>query len=240
MPIQTIILEDEAKSLDVISNLIRQFTSDIELIGSAGWVDKSVQLISEKTPQLVFMDIRLADGTGFDVLKKVTSRDFELIFVTAYEEYALDALRVSALDYLLKPIGIPEFEEAVGRARDKIREKKNLEHNSIERKIGVATLSGYEFIDAKDIIWCTSRSSYTHFYCSDGKKLISSRNLGFYEDLLYARNFYRIHNSSIINLRFLKSYIKGKISYVVLTDGTRLEISQRRKGEFLEMLFPER
>ena len=240
MPIQTIILEDEAKSLDVISNLIRQFTSDIELIGSAGWVDKSVQLISEKTPQLVFMDIRLADGTGFDVLKKVTSRDFELIFVTAYEEYALDALRVSALDYLLKPIGIPEFEGAVGRARDKIREKKNLEHSSIERKIGVATLSGYEFIDAKDIIWCTSSSGYTHFNCADGKKLISSRNLGFYEDLLYARNFYRIHNSSIINLRFLKSYIKGKISYVVLTDGTRLEISQRRKGEFLEMLFPER
>ena len=240
MPIQTIILEDEAKNLDVISNLIRQFTSDIELIGSAGWVDKSVQLISEKTPQLVFMDIRLADGTGFDVLRKVTSRDFELIFVTAYEEYALDALRASAVDYLLKPIGIPEFEGAVGRARHKIREKKNLEHTSIERKIGVATLSGYEFIDAKDIIWCASRSGYTHFYCSDGKKLISSRNLGFYEDLLYTRNFYRIHNSSIINLKFLKSYIKGKISYVVLTDGTRLEISQRRKGEFLEMLFPER
>jgi two-component system LytT family response regulator len=240
MPIQTIILEDEAKSLNVISNLIRQFTSDIELIGSAGWVDKSVQLISEKTPQLVFMDIRLADGTGFDVLRRVASRDFELIFVTAYEEYALDALRASAVDYLLKPIGIPEFEGAVGRVRDKIREKKNLEHTSVERKIGVATLSGYEFIDAKDIIWCTSRSGYTHFHCSDGKKLISSRNLGFYEDLLYPRNFYRIHNSSIINLRFLKSYIKGKISYVVLTDGTRLEISQRRKGEFLEMLFPEK
>jgi two-component system LytT family response regulator len=240
MPIPTIIVEDEERTLNVISNLINQFTSDIELIGSAGHVDKSVQLISEKMPQLVLMDIRLADGTGFDVLRKVTSRDFVLIFMTAYESYAVDALRVSAVDYLLKPIGIPEFEGAIERAREKIKEKKRREPILAERKVGVATLSGYEFIDVKDILWCTSKHGYTHFYCTDGKNVISSRNLGSYEDLLYARNFYRIHNSSIINMRFLKSYIKGKISYVVLTDGTRLEISQRRKGEFLEMYFPEK
>lgn len=240
MPIPTIIVEDEERTLNVISNLINQFSSDIELVGSAGHVDKSVQLISEKMPQLVLMDIQLADGTGFDVLRKVTSRDFELIFVTAYESYAVDALRASAVDYLLKPIGIPEFEGAIRRARDKIREKKRRAPVPAEKKIGVATSSGYEFIDVKDILWCTSKRGYTHFYCTDGKNVISSRNLGSYEDLLYARNFYRIHNSSIINLRFLKSYIKGKISYVVLTDGTRLEISQRRKGEFLEMYFPEK
>jgi two-component system LytT family response regulator len=238
MSIQTIILEDEARSLSVISNLIRQFTSDIDVIGSAGWVEKSVQLISEKTPQLVFMDIQLADGTGFDVLKRVGAREFEVIFVTAYENYAVNALRAEAIDYLLKPIGIPEFEEAVGRARDKIQEKRRRKNPPVQRKVAIATLSGYEFIDVKDILWCCSKAGYTHFFCTDGVKIISSRNLGFYEELLYAQNFYRIHNSSIINLAYIKNYIKAKTSYVVLTDGTRLEISQRRKGEFMEMFFP--
>jgi len=238
MSIPTIILEDEERSLSVISNLIRQFSSDIDLIGSTGWVDKSVQLISEKAPQLVFMDIQLADGTGFDVLKRVGSREFELIFVTAYTNYAVNALRAEAVDYLLKPIGIPEFEDAVGRARDRIMEKRRRKSAPVQKKVAIATVSGYEFLDVKDILWCCSKAGYTHFYCTDGVKIISSRNLGFYEELLYSHNFYRIHNSSIINLAYLKNYIKSKTSYVVLTDGTRLEISQRRKGAFLEMFFP--
>jgi two-component system LytT family response regulator len=241
MPIPTVVLEDEERSLQVISSLIRQLTSDIELVGSAGYVDKGAQLISNRLPQLVLMDIRLADGTGFDVLKKVESRNFELIFITAHEGYAVDALRASAVDYLLKPIGIPEFEEAISRARARIDEKKHRDpSNETPRKIGVSTVVGYEFIDIRDILWCTSEGSYTHFYLQHGTRVISSRNLGFYEKQLCANNFYRIHNSTIINLRFIKSYIKGKNSYIVLTDGAKLEISQRRKSEFLEMFFPER
>jgi two-component system LytT family response regulator len=239
MSIQTIILEDEERSVNVISNLIRQFSSDIDVIGSTGWVDKSVQLISEKTPQLVFMDIQLADGTGFDVLKRIGHREFELIFITAYANYAVNALRAEAIDYLLKPIGIPEFEDAVGRARDKILERKKRKSPPLQKKIPIATLNGYEFVDVDDILWCCSKAGYTHFYCKGGVKIISSRNLGFYEELLYAHNFYRIHNSSIINLAYIKNYIKAKTSFIVLTDGTKLEISQRRKGEFLEMFFPE-
>lgn len=241
MPIPTIVVEDEKRSLDVISGLIRQFTTDIELVGTAGYVDNGVRLISDKMPQLVFMDIQLADGTGFDVLKKVGDRNFELIFVTAHDQYALEALRASAVDYLLKPIGIPEFEEAISKAKARIYEKKRRESPGLpDRKIGIATQDGYEFIDHRDIIWCTSEGSYTHFYLAGTTKLVSSRNLGYYERQLGAENFYRIHNSTIINLRFIKSYLKGKHSYIVLTDGTRLEISQRRKTEFLELFFPEK
>lgn len=240
MPIPTIVVEDEERSLHVIAGLIRQFTADIELIGSAGYVDNGARLISDKMPQLVFMDIQLADGTGFDVLRKVGNRSFELIFVTAHDRYAVDALRASAVDYLLKPIGIPEFEEAVDRARARIYEKKNTVPGRAEGKIGIAVLEGYEFIDIKDVVWCSSEGSYTHFCLVNGNKLVSSRNLGYYEKQLSSSNFYRIHNSTIINLHFLKSYIKGKHSYIVLTDGTKLEISLRRRAEFLELFFPEK
>ena len=239
--IPTIILESEERNVHVIADLLDRFAADIEVVGSTGFLDKSVRLISEKMPQLVFMDIQLTDGTGFDVLRRVgTPREFELIFATADENYAVDALRVSAVDYLLKPISIPQFEEAVGRARDKIQEKRRLKQPPVQGKVAVATQSGYEFLDVKDILWCCSKACYTHFYCVGGAKVISTRHLGFYEDLLYTHNFYRIHNSSIINLAFIKNYIKAKISYVVLTDGTRLEISQRRKSGFLEMFVPEK
>jgi two-component system LytT family response regulator len=240
MSIQAIIVEDEERSLHVICNLIRQVASDIEVVGSTGFVDKSVELIAEKMPQLVFMDIQLADGTGFDVLKRLRARDFELIFVTAYGDHAVDALRASAVDYLLKPIGIPEFEGAVERAREKIQEKKRLKHPPVQGKLAIATLAGYEFVDMKNILWCCSKAGYTHFYCVDGSKVISCRHLGFYEELLYLSNFFRIHNSSIINLAYLKHYVKAKSGHVVLADGTKLEISQRRKAEFLEKFMPEK
>ncbi len=245
MTIQTIVIEDEEKSLHVIGSLIQQFAPDLKLAGTAGSVAKGVRLIEDMAPQLVFLDIRLSDGTGFDVLRKLSSRNFELVCITAYDNYAVEAFRFSAIDYLLKPIGIPEFKEAIERARKKITEKNGRQHietllhnlarqNVHDRKIGVATITGFEFIDLGDIVWCNSEGSYTTFFLVNKTKLISSRNLGSYEDLLCANNFCRIHNASIINLRYVKSYIKGKNGYVVMTNGDKLEISQRRKGDFLD------
>ena len=234
MLLQTIVVEDEGKSFPLISDLIRSFPSDIKLIGSAGQVDKCVQLITDKLPQLVFMDTQLVDGTGFDVLRKVTSRDFELIFVTARSEYALDAFRVSAVDYLLKPVDVPTFSAAIGRAKSRIDGKRSPPWADTERKIAVATLDGFEFIDQKDVIWCSAEGGgYTRFYMTGGGRILSSRNLGYYEDVLDPRYFYRVHNSFVVNLRFLKSYVRGKNSQVVLSDGTRLEMSQRRRTGFL-------
>jgi two-component system LytT family response regulator len=245
MVIRTVIIEDEEKSLCVLSELIRQFAGDLEICGSAGYVDKAVQLIETKAPQLVFLDVRIADGTGFDVLRKLPSRDFELVFVTAYDNYAVEAFRFSAVDYLLKPIGIPEFEEAVDRVRKKATEKNR--HGNIDtllfnlarqsgqdRKVSIPTLHGCEFADLKDILWCSSKGSYTIFHLTNKTKIISSRNLGFYEELLSGNRFFRIHHKAIINMQFVKSYVKGKSGVVILTDGTELKISQRKKMDFLK------
>ena len=245
MTIQTVVIEDEEKNLLVICDLMQQFGPELKLAGTAGSVAKSVELIDTVAPQLVFLDIRISDGTGFDVLQQLPSRGFELICITAYDNYAMEAFRFSAIDYLLKPIGIPEFKEAVERAVKRISEKNkqqrietllhNLAQQSLQdRKISIATITGFEFVDLKDIIWCNSEGSYTTFHLVNKTKLMSSRNIGYYEDLLCANNFCRIHNTSIINLRFVKSYIKGRNGYVIMTNGDKLEISQRRKGDFLD------
>lgn len=247
MRIKTVIIEDEEKSLLVITNLIKRLADDLEITGTAGHVQEAVQLLEEMKPDLVFMDVRIADGTSFDVLRKLLYRNFVLIIVTAYDNYALDAIRFSAIDYLLKPIGIPPFEEALDRAR-KILSMK-VRHNTIEfllhnigqqgvqdRKISIATMNGYEFIALNDIIWGQSEGSYTNFYLVDKSKVISSRNIGFYEEALSNHNFCRIHHATIIHLRYIKSYRKGKGGHVIMSDGTELEVAQRRKSIFLEKL----
>lgn len=247
MPVKTIIIEDEEKSLYVLQEMIKQFAIDLEVCGTAGNTHSAVKLIETTMPDLIFLDICISDGTGFDILRNLSTRNFELIFITAYNDYALEAFRFAAIDYLLKPIGIQEFEEAVERARKRLAERTryntidNLLHNLYQRneqekKISIPTLKGYEFADLADIIWCRSDGSYTTFHLNNQLKIISSRRLGHYEELLFSNGFCRIHNSIIINMRHIKSYVKGKGGYVVMAYGTELEISQRRKSDFLDKL----
>jgi two-component system LytT family response regulator len=245
MVISTVIIEDEQKSAEVVSDLLQQYAPDLELAGTAGNVEKSVRLIESKVPHLIFMDVQIADGTAFDVLRKLSFRNFELIFITAYNHYAVEAFRFAAIDYLLKPLGIPEFEQAVNRVRKRISEKNDhldigrlLQYMSGQKekqpKISISTISGFEFVDPDEINWCSSEGAYTVFHFSGKTKLVSSRNLGFYEDTLSVNNFCRIHHGTMINMGYIKSYIKGKGGYVIMKDGTELEVSQRRKAEFLK------
>ncbi|WP_143305890.1 LytR/AlgR family response regulator transcription factor [Chitinophaga vietnamensis] len=244
--IRTVVIEDEEKCRQVICKLIDQYPQDLELLGTTGSIDEGVALIEREMPQLLFLDVQISGGTGFDLLRRLSTRNFELVCMTAFDNYAVEAVRFSAIDYLLKPLGEADFEAAVQRARKKINEKKNqridtllhniVQQNNQDRKVSIATVTGYEFIDVKDIIWCHSTGGYTTFYLANNTKVISSRNLGFYEELLGSSNFCRIHNESIVNLRFIKSYVKGKSGYLIMTDGTKLEISQRRKGDFLKMI----
>jgi two-component system, LytTR family, response regulator len=247
MQIRTVTVEDEEKSLYVLHELIRQCAPDLELCGSASHTGNAVKLIETTAPQLVFMDVRIADGTGFDVLQQLSSRNFELILVTAYDHYAIDAFRFAAIDYLLKPIGMPEFEEALDRARKRLTEKSRYEnidtlmhnlvhHKEQDKKLSIPTLSGYDFVDLHNVVWCKSDNSYTTFFLTDKTKITSSRNIGFYEDVLTGYNFCRINHGIIINMHLVRSYIKGKGGHVIMNDGTELEVSQRRKGDFLEKL----
>jgi two-component system LytT family response regulator len=247
MPIKTIIIEDEKKSRCLLEEMILRFATDLDVCGTASHMSGAIQLIETTKPQLIFLDVRIGDGTGFDVLKKISSRSFELIFVTAYDNYAIEAFRYAAIDYLLKPISIPVFEEAVDRAREKISNKnrsnsidtllqKMFHQNEKGNKIGVPTSYGLELVDIADITWCKSDGSYTTFYLTNKSKIVSSNRIGVYEELLCANNFYRIHNGTIINMKFVKSYIKGKTNYIVMLDGTELQVAQRRKGDFLDKL----
>ena len=247
MLIKTIIVEDELHSMYVLTDFIGQLAPDLSVAGSASHIDNAVELIESHAPDLVFMDVRIGDGTGFDVLKKLTSRNFELIFITAYDNYALDAFRFSAIDYLLKPIGMNEFEEAVQRARKHLAEKnqmRNLDvllHNLVQKseqhkKINIATVSGYDFVELCNVVWCKSDNTYTTFFLLDKTRITSSRNLGYYEDLLIRNNFCRIHHGVIINLNLITKYVKGKGGYVTMADGAELEVSQRRKNDFLSRL----
>jgi two-component system LytT family response regulator len=247
MPFKTIIIEDEESSLFVLQELIRQQADDLTVCGTASHTESAIRLIETSAPDLVFLDVRIGDGTGFDVLKSISSRNFELVFVTAYDNYALDAFRFSAIDYLLKPIGVNEFEEAIQKARKRLTEKKNVNnievllHNLVQQTgqlkiINIATLNGYEFIELRNIVWCKSDGSYTIFFLADGSKIACTHNLGYYEDLLTRNNFCRIHHSVVINMQLIKSYVKGKGGCVIMTDGTELEISQRRKAAFLARL----
>ena len=247
MSIRTLIVEDEQKNVEVLQELINKYASEFEVCGTAGYIDKAVQLIESSTPDLLFMDVRIADGTCFEILRKITNRQFELIFVTAYEDYALEAFKFAAIDYLLKPIGIPEFKEATFRARKKLTDKirytdidsllhQMVQHKEMEKKIKIATLQGYEFVDMSEIVWCKAEGHYTTFNLINKRRITSSKNIGYFEDQLTAYNFCRINNNILINMQFIKSYMKGKGGYVIMNDGTELEISQRKKADFLNKL----
>jgi two-component system, LytTR family, response regulator len=247
MLFKTVIIEDEEKSVHVLQDLIDELAHDLTVCGTASHIESAIRLIETSAPDLVFMDVCIGDGTGFDVLKNLTNRNFELIFITAYDNYALQAFKFSAIDYLLKPIGMDEFEEAVDKARKRLSAGKNYDriegllNNVFQqteqfKKINIATLNGYEFIDLQQIVWCKSEGAYTTFYLADKSKIASTRNLGYYEDLLTRNNFCRIHHSVVINMQLIKNYVKGKGGYVTMTDGTELEVSQRRKADFLGKL----
>jgi two-component system, LytTR family, response regulator len=247
MQFKTLVIEDEPNSLEAITILIKNYSTNLELAGSAAAVNDAVTLIKSQKPDLVFMDVRIADGTGFDVLRKLPAINFELIFVTAYDSYAMEAIKFSAVDYLMKPVGIQEFEEAIARVKKRLEEKTKQQNvdallynlaqqNNADKKISIPTATGYEFINMKDVIWCGSDGPYTAFYLITKQKIISSRHLGFYEELLADKNFCRINHSIIINMLHIKRYIKGKGGQVIMNDDTELEISQRRKTDFLDKL----
>jgi two-component system LytT family response regulator len=243
MPINTVIIEDEEKSAHVLQQLIKASAPEWIVCGTAGHVNNAVRLIETVQPQVVFIDIRIADGTGFDVLQQLSSHHFELVFVTAYDSYALEAIRHAAIDYLLKPIGVPEFETSVERLRKRLSEKaqyssvesllKKMVQRTSDEKLAVPTASGFDLISIQDILWCKSDGMYTTFYLLNKSKVISSRNLGTFEDQLTQNNFFRIHHSIMINMRWVKQYVKGKGGSVVLADGVKLQVSQRRKAEFM-------
>lgn len=245
--IKALIIEDEQKSREMLAMLVEKNCPQLEIVGLAKNVKEGIDLISSTKPDLVFLDISMPDGTGFDLLEAVQGKKFELIFTTATDKHALKAIKYSACDYLLKPIDIDELKLAVEKVLQKknstpsmdnlqflIQQLKKADDNY--QKITLPTGNAYEIINIKDIIRCEADASYTHFHLVGGKKLMVSASLKHYEDLLPENEFIRVHHQHLINMNHVTRYLKQDGGYAVMSDGTQIEISRRKKDAFMERL----
>jgi two-component system, LytTR family, response regulator len=246
--IKVIIIDDEQHCIDrLVHQLIPSHEKLVEIIGSARSMEEGVKSITLLKPELVFLDVQLHEKTGFDLLRALPEINFAIIFTTAYEKFAIQAIKFSAIDYLLKPIDEEDLNIAllkfINDTSKKITSEKintllqnTQKNNRIPKKIIVPTISGFELLDIANIVRCKSDINYTTIFLRDKQKLVVAKTLKEFEELLTDHSFFRIHNSHLINLAFIKSYNKGKGGSVMLTDGTEIEVSSRRKDDFLKRL----
>ena len=245
--ISALIVEDEERNARVLKNLIEEYCHGIKLIGSCNTVKSALVDIPKLQPELVFMDVMLSDGNAFDILSQLKERNFEIIFTTAHDEFAIKAIKFSALDYIVKPVGIEELKEAVKKIGKKSFEQleaqrydvllQNIKSNTGKlQRIAVPTLEGHSFIDIKDIVRFEADGSYTNIYLVSKEKILVSRPIKEYDTLLTPEGFFRIHHSHLINLSCVTKYVKGSGGYVIMIDGSSVEVALRRKEEFLKAI----
>lgn len=241
--LKSIIVDDESKSRESLRILIEDFCEGVEVCALCQNVDEGIKAIQEYKPDVIFLDIQMQRETGFDLLTRIKNINFEIIFTTAYSEYAIRAFKFSAIDYLLKPIDIEELKLAIGKLNKKLNDNSpiKLEHlvqnlrvtASENYKLALPTFEGLYFVKISDIVYCEAASNYTEIVTDDGKKHIVSRTLKEYDEILADHNFYRIHNSYLINLNAVKKYVRGEGGYVVMRDDRSLDVSKRKKEGFL-------
>lgn len=232
---QVCIIDDEKDGRDYISLLLENEFPDIQISFQASSVEEAYIYLTKNTPDILFLDIQLKDGTAFDLLSKFREIDSQIIFITAFENFAIQAIKNGATDYLLKPIKKIDFIIAVRKALDNIKKNKGTSsaQHPPKNKISLPTLQGFKLTNITDIIRCEADSSYTTFYLTDKTKIIVSKTLHDFEEHLSEHNFFRIHHKHLINLIHLKEYLKGKGGQVVMTDNSILDVSVRKKNDFL-------
>lgn len=245
--IKAIIVDDELGARESLSKMIEKNCKQIEVVAKVDSMLSAFEAITNKEPDLVFLDIEMPNGNAFDLLEKFKKINFNIIFTTAYDHYAIKAIKFSAIDYILKPIDPEELVTAVKRFEAQLGQKESLDKqfktllsnvkpDNKLKKVGIPDGDGLIFINLSDIIRCDSDGNYTFFILTSGKKIIASRTLGEYEQMFADDNFFRIHRSHLINLEHVKKYIKGEGGYVVMSDNSQVEVSRRNKTDFLEKL----
>jgi len=243
--LKALIVDDEPKARENLQILLHDFVEGVAVVGLCENIAEATEAVRLHSPDVVFLDIQLQRETGFDLLTKLKEINFEVIFTTAYTEYAIKAFKFSAIDYLLKPIDIEELRKAVGRVEKRVSNNmtgrltqlvQNLKQGSNENyKIALPTLDGLVFVKISDILYCEASSNYTQIFTAEEKYLVS-KTLKEYDDLLSDHNFFRIHNSYLININSIKKYVKGEGGYVVLNNDTSLDVSKRKKEAFLNRI----
>jgi len=245
MALNAIIVDDEKHSRETLKNMVEGFCDGVNILATASSVAEGLQTIAQHKPDLVFLDIELQTGTGFDILNSLPSIDFEVIFTTAFDQYAIRAVKFSSLDYLLKPIDLEELQKAIEKAKI-IKDKEaytdqlkallqNLKQPSLSR-ICLSTNDGFEFVNVSDISHCTAEGSYTVFVMTNGTKIMVSKHLKAYETLLTDHPFMRVHNSFLINLKEVNKFVKSDGGYIIMNNGDHISISRNKKDAFLEAM----
>lgn len=245
--IKAVIIDDEKASRETLRGLINRYCSNVEIVAEAESVNSGLDIIKMYTPELVFLDVQMPDGSGFRLLEQLNDIGFEVIFTTAFDQYAIKAIKYSALDYLLKPIipddlikAIEKFKQrkTIGRVEENVRTLlENLQSKSQEpKKIVLNTSEGMHIVMVDDIVRCMSDDCYTHFFFKDGKRIIISRTLKDNEELLNSKDFIRPHKSHLINLKYIKSFVRNDGGYIVMQDNTQIPVSRRKKEEILDIL----
>jgi len=242
--INTVLIEDEKKSLLTLQSLLQKYCPDVVMVGSASNVAEALQIIPSVQPDLIFLDISMPDGDAFDLLNELETIDFEIVFVTAYNEFALKAFDFSALHYLLKPINHLDLIEAVNRylrtrADLKITERINILNQSLQNnyvKISIPTIDGLIILEIDNIIRIEAASNYCKFFLNDNTSVMASKPLSHFENILTELHFTRIHNTHMINLKYVIKYQKGRGGLVSMADGSQVNVSASHKNEFLEQL----
>jgi two-component system LytT family response regulator len=234
--ISLIIVDDEPKARDTIRNILELSHLDISIKAEAGSVAEAFEMISENKPELLLLDINLPDGSGFDLLRKFDKINFKVIFITAFEEYAVRAFRYSALDYIMKPVKAAELTAAVERAGESIeKDQMSLKLNALLsnidklKKIVLKTAESIHIIQVEDIIRCEADVNYTHFYLEGDKHMIVSKPLKDYADLLEPAGFFRTHQSHLINMEHILRYDRSDGGCLVMDDESCVPVSSRKK-----------
>ncbi|WBU89233.1 LytR/AlgR family response regulator transcription factor [Cellulophaga omnivescoria] len=240
--IQVVIIEDEFNAQNTLSKLLKYTQKDIEIIAKIDSVETAIQFLKTHTPDLVFMDIELIGGNAFSILDALKSISFKIIFTTAYDDFAIQAIRVDAVDYLLKPIDSDELTACIDRFR--VTHKRNKRLKTLEKKVEdfeakeeqknllIKTTQEQHILPLNDIIRCQSDGSYTIFYTAD-KKIMSARNLKYYENILSDQIFVRVHQSHLVNINYIESII---LNNILLKDGEKIPLASRKKSYLKQFL----
>jgi len=241
-----IVIDDELKGRIALKQKLLDHCPDIKLIGEADSGKQGIEIIQHVHPDIVFLDIEMPGMDGFEMLKKITDKKFHIIFTTAYDHYAIKAIKFAAFDYLLKPVDIEELKQAIeriGQSQPEDHTIKKLEvleqhlfSNTSLNKIAIPTLDGLLFFNLSDIIYLEAHSNYTEIHFMNNQKIVASRTLKEFEEMLPTDKFFRPHHSHIINLQYIKRYIRGDGGQIELQNGAIVNVSRKKKDEFLKVI----
>lgn len=246
--IRAVIIDDEKNNIENIERLLKQHDLPVHVVGTATNADDGVSVIAANNPDLLFLDIQMPDKDGFEVLKALAHHQFEVVFVTAFDQYGIQAVKFSAIDYLLKPIDPEELKGAVNKVEARLdRKKENLQLENLmafikdkdakkEHKLALATTKEIRFVHTGDIVRCESSNAYTQFYLSDGKDILVSKPIFEYEELLTNYDFIRCHQSHLVNKKFIKSLLKEDSGYLIMSDDVRIPVSRNKKDSVIKAL----